>query len=262
MGTKRLRFVCHESATRALNVLATALLVSAALPAAAQTTLSGALSQTAIQTVGDGACPLYAVDIAAFAACDGDKVAQPLEPDFAIQVVPEDGVPARKRTRLGLLVSAAEARRMLLQHPRDVVLVDIRSRVEAVYVGQPSLPHVHVPYLEPAWPLQWDAAMNTLKMQLNPGFVAEVRAALARRGAGDDATVLLLCRSGERSALAADALAAGGMPRVYSIVDGFEGDVGPDGKRDVNGWKNTGSDWQARPAPGVLYGAQQARLQR
>lgn len=256
MGTKALRFVCYESATRALNVLATALLASAALPAAAQGSLSGALSQTAIQTAGDGACPLYAVDIAAFATCDGDKVVQPLARDFAIQAVPKDSVPARKRTSLGLLVSAAEARRMLLQHPRDVVLVDIRSRVEAVYVGQPSLTHIHVPYLEPVWPLQWDAAKNTLKMQPNPDFVGEVRAALARNGAGNDATVLLLCRSGERSALAADALAAAGLSRVYSIVDGFEGDVGSDGKRDVNGWKNIGADWQARPVPGVLYRAQ------
>ncbi|MFN3564714.1 MAG: rhodanese-like domain-containing protein [Burkholderiaceae bacterium] len=256
MGTETLRFVRSALAARTLNVLATVVLAGTAPSAAAQGSLPGALSQTAIQTVGDGACPTYAVDIESFASCDGDKVVAPLARDFAIQVVPKDGVPARKRPSLGQLVSAAEAQRVLQAHPRDVVLIDIRSRVEAVYVGQPSQTRIHVPYLEPAWPLQWDAAKNGLKMQRNPGFVDEVRAALARNGVGEDATILLLCRSGDRSAHAADALAAAGLPRVYSIVDGFEGDLGPGGKRDVNGWKNVGSDWQARPVAGVLYGAQ------
>ncbi len=60
-------------------------------------------------------------------------------------------------------------------------------------------------------------------------------------------TILLLGRSGQRSAIAADALAAAGLARVYTIVDGFEGDIGPGGRRDVNGWKNIGAPWQARP---------------
>lgn len=261
MSAKASHFVRSALAARAVNVLAAAVFSAATLSAAAQDSPAAAQSNTAIQTVGDDACPLYAVDIAAFATCDGDKVVPPLARDFAIRVVPKGSVPPRKRPSLGQLVSAAEAQRVLRAHPRDVVLIDVRSRVEAVYVGQPSQTHIHVPYLEPAWPLQWDAAKNVLKMQRNPGFVDEVRAALARVGMGEDSSILVLCRSGDRSALAADALAAAGLPRVYSIVDGFEGDLGADGKRDVNGWKNAGNDWQARPVPGVLYGTEQALLQ-
>jgi rhodanese-related sulfurtransferase len=84
-------------------------------------------------------------------------------------------------------------------------------------------------------------------MQRNPAFVDEVRAELARRDWPEDSVILLLCRSGERSAIAADALAAAGLPRVFTIVDGFEGDLGASGQRIVNGWKNAGAPWQARP---------------
>ena len=56
-----------------------------------------------------------------------------------------------------------------------------------------------------------------------------------------------MCRSGKRSAKAADMLADAGYTKVYSVVDGYEGDKakdGPDkGKRTVNGWKNSGLPW-------------------
>lgn len=252
-----IRFALTVPTVRALAAAALATAAPAAPAAPAQELLSGALPQASIQVVGDDACPLYAVDIAAFATCDGDRIARPAaEGELAIRTLPLDAVPARKRTTAGLLVNAAEARRILQARPRDAVLVDIRSRVEAVYVGQPALAHVHVPFLEPAEPLRWNAAANALEMKRNPNFVQEVRAAVARVGAREDSAIFLLCRSGDRSAHAADALAAAGLPRVYSIVDGFEGDLGADGKRDVNGWKNVGGEWLARPVPGVLYGAQ------
>ena len=39
-----------------------------------------------------------------------------------------------------------------------------------------------------------------------------------------DRVVLLLCRSGKRSALAAEAAANAGFTQVFSILEGFEGD--------------------------------------
>lgn len=240
-----------------VRALAAAALATAAPAALAQDLLAGALPQALIQVVGDDACPLYAVDIAAFATCDGDRIARPTtEGELAIRTLPVDAVPARKRTALGRLVSAVEARRILQARPRDAVLVDIRSRVEAIYVGQPALAHVHVPFVEPAEPLRWNAASNGLEMRPNPNFVDDVRAAIARAGAGEDSAILLLCRSGDRSARAADALAAAGLRHVYSIVDGFEGDIGASGRRDVNGWKNSGGEWAALPDARVLYDAQ------
>jgi rhodanese-related sulfurtransferase len=45
-------------------------------------------------------------------------------------------------------------------------------------------------------------------------------------------------------------LSEAGFAQVYTVVDGFEGDVakeGPNaGKRVVNGWKNAGLPWSYR----------------
>lgn len=59
--------------------------------------------------------------------------------------------------------------------------------------------------------------------------------------------MILMCRSGKRSAKAANMLADAGYTKVYSVVDGYEGDKvkkGEDkGKRMKNGWKNAGLPW-------------------
>jgi rhodanese-related sulfurtransferase len=58
-----------------------------------------------------------------------------------------------------------------------------------------------------------------------------------------------MCRSGDRSAMAVNALAKAGFVNVYNIMDGMEGDKVDDpgsayyGKRMRNGWKNSGSPW-------------------
>jgi rhodanese-related sulfurtransferase len=58
-------------------------------------------------------------------------------------------------------------------------------------------------------------------------------------------TVLVICRSGNRSAVAVEMLARAGFEKAYTVVDGFEGErntnpSSPDyGQRTVNGWKNT-----------------------
>ena len=62
-------------------------------------------------------------------------------------------------------------------------------------------------------------------------------------------TLLLMCRSGGRSALAVNGLAKAGFTHAYNVTDGFEGDKVDDpesayhGKRMKNGWKNSGSPW-------------------
>lgn len=209
--------------------------------------LAPAAALAQIQVVGDDACPTYAVDIAAFASCDGDRIARPAAAPLRIAALPEQAVPAHKRSDSGRHVSAAEAHRIREALPGQVLLIDIRSRLETFYSGQPDVVDIHVPYLEPAHPLQWNPATGSLKMQRNPTFVDEIKAELARRDGPAEPTILLLCRAGERSAIAADALAAAGLRSVYTIVDGFEGDIGASGRRDVNGWKNAVGHWRALP---------------
>ncbi len=81
-------------------------------------------------------------------------------------------------------------------------------------------------------------------MQPLPDFVARVQ-----RIAKPDDTVLVMCRSGGRSAMAVNLLAAAGFRNVYNITDGMEGDTVKDpdsvfnGQRFVNGWKNSGLPW-------------------
>ena len=214
------------------------------------------LALAQIQVVGDEACPKYAVDIAAFATCDGDRVAPPAavaRSTLAIAAVPGDQVPALKRSGSARHVTATEAYRIHRSYPGQVVLIDIRSREEAAFAGQAEVVDLHVPYLEPVLPLQWNPATNSLRMQRNPAFIEQVRAELVRNDWPEDTVILLLCRSGERSAIAADALSAAGIAPVYTVVDGFEGDVGDTGRRDVNGWKNTGGPWRSAPLARLTF---------
>jgi rhodanese-related sulfurtransferase len=93
----------------------------------------------------------------------------------------------------------------------------------------------------------WDEAKRTFKLENNSDFVPEVRRRLAAKGLGSDSSIVLICRSGDRSAGAANLLSEAGFKNVYSVVDGFEGDLAKDGpkagQRSVNGWKNSGLSW-------------------
>jgi rhodanese-related sulfurtransferase len=105
---------------------------------------------------------------------------------------------------------------------RQAVLVDVRSGDERGFVGQVP-DSLHVPW-----------ATGTA-LTRNPRFVRELEAKLAPHG-GNEAAVLLLCRSGKRSALAAEAKA--GFPNACNVLEGFEGDLDADGQRgDANGWR-------------------------
>ncbi|MCI0469771.1 MAG: sulfurtransferase, partial [Nitrospirae bacterium] len=72
-------------------------------------------------------------------------------------------------------------------------------------------------------------------------------------------TILVMCRSGHRSAAAVNRLTKAGFMNVYSIVDGFEGDKVKDGesyfngKRMKNGWKNSGALWTYDLEPRLIY---------
>jgi rhodanese-related sulfurtransferase len=99
-------------------------------------------------------------------------------------------------------------------------LVDVRTTEERKFVG-------HVPNsLHVAW------ATGTA-LTRNPRFARELEAKV-----GKDALVLLLCRSGKRSALAADVAAKAGFTQVYNIAEGFEGELDENQHRGgFDGWR-------------------------
>lgn len=205
--------------------------------------------------VPDEACPRYAVDIEAFATCDGDRAGAFNRAALSRTLLPESAVPPAKRNFSGLYVDARGAHQLKHDNPARVVLLDVRSRVEVGLTGQPAGVDVHVPYLETAIPLRWDDDANGWAMARNPSFASEVGQRLSVLGVPLDAPVVVLCRAGERSARAADELAAVGYTNTVSVVDGFEGDFGADGRRSINGWKNAGLPWTARPLAALVYGA-------
>ena len=77
----------------------------------------------------------------------------------------------------------------------------------------------------------------------NPRFVRELEARLSGDG-GKDAVVLLLCRSGKRSVLAAEAAAAAGFRHVFNVLEGFEGEIDARQQRGgSDGWRFQGLPW-------------------
>lgn len=119
----------------------------------------------------------------------------------------------------------------LVSHP-DAKLVDVRTDVEWAQIGVPDLTGAgKQPVL-----LSWQVAPT---MQVNPGFVDDMRAA----GLTPDDHVYFLCRSGVRSMAAAGAARAAGFQHVFNIADGFEGP--PDG----TGMRGHVAGWQADDLP-------------
>lgn len=196
------------------------------------------------QVVGDAPCTVYAVDIEAFATCEGDRVVSPQR--AATTYIEPDEVPPGKLA-LGANHLAAWDAYWLRRHDPRALLIDIRSRDEVSFVGWPLGADANVPFMEPRQPLQWDIERAGLKMERVAGFVEAIDALAGHRGLGRDAIVILMCRSGDRSARAAAELVEQGYSRVVTVIDGFEGDFGPDGRRSLNGWKNAGLPWVQRP---------------
>jgi len=164
-------------------------------------------------------------------------------------------VPSKKQTALGLYVTAIEAADML-QDP-NVVLVDVRSRVEVAFVGIPKRANVNIPYKIMPGFAEFNPEKGTYAMVPNPDFAKVFDEYAQENGMTHDSTVILICRSGGRSARAANVLAEMGYTNVYSLVDGFEGDKASDGplrgQRVVNGWKNAGLAWSYKLSEMQVY---------
>jgi len=154
---------------------------------------------------------------------------------------PSHQVPEGKQTSLGLYVTAQEAYEMWKTAPVRVNILDVRTPEEYVFVGHAemarNIPLVFVKH-------QWDVDNNEFVVEPNPDFTSHVKGLFAPTD-----TLLVMCRSGARSARAVNALAKAGFVNVYNIIDGMEGDKVNDpgsaihGKRMKNGWKNSGSPW-------------------
>lgn len=164
-------------------------------------------------------------------------------------------VPSKKATAAGLYVTAAQAADMLADP--DVVFVDVRSQAEVTFLGLPQRANVNIPLMVFPEFASYDAEAGTYKLEANPSFAEDFMAFAEAEGIGPDTAIILFCRSGSRSAKAANMLTDLGFSRVFTMIDGYEGDTAKDGpaagQRVVNGWKNAGLDWSYRIDGAQLY---------
>jgi len=152
-------------------------------------------------------------------------------------------LPVKKQTTLGLYLTSAEAHDYVTGHS-SVLFVDVRTRAEVNFIGWADDVDANIPfkYLDDGYQLN---EKGTAYLEIdNDNFGFEIDDLVAVAGESEDPIIILMCRSGARSARAVDILADYGYTRVYSVVDGFEGDKDKaTGKRTVNGWKNAGLPW-------------------
>jgi rhodanese-related sulfurtransferase len=144
-----------------------------------------------------------------------------------------------KQTTLGLYLTSEEVPPFLAERHGHSLFVDVRAPEELAATGVATLVDANVPLFL--------LSGGDGKARPNPDFVAQVESRLAAKGLTKDDAVVVMCRTGRRSALAASLLAAFGFPHVYSVVDGFEGD-GPGA-----GWKTKGLPWRSVGAQALPF---------
>lgn len=150
-------------------------------------------------------------------------------------------LPKGKQTTLGLYVTSQEAYEMWKADPEKVKILDVRTLDEYIYIGHAAMAWNIVAFFQTS---EWDADKHHFSMKPNPNFMDQIKGVF-----NPDDIILVTCRSGSRSAMATNQMAAAGFKNVYNITDGFEGDKVSDegsvyhGKRMVNGWKNSGALW-------------------
>lgn len=156
-------------------------------------------------------------------------------------------LPAEKQTTLGLYLTAREAYQKWKAAPDKAIILDVRTPEEYLFVGHAEMAW-NVPLAAQSY--RWDAEKELFPMRPLPDFIDRVRKVADR-----DDTLLVMCRSGGRSAMAVNLLAKAGFKNVYNITDGFEGDSVKDmdsvfqGQRLVNGWKNSALPWTYKVDP-------------
>lgn len=106
--------------------------------------------------------------------------------------------------------------------------VDVRSPEELKFVGK----------VPGALAVPWATGTSLVR---NPRFVRELEAKVG----GRDAPVLLLCRSGKRSAEAAAAATRAGFAQVFNVLEGFEGYLDANKRRGASGgWRHDQLPWE------------------
>jgi rhodanese-related sulfurtransferase len=107
-------------------------------------------------------------------------------------------------------------------------IIDVRTIEELRFVGRVDAPDVqHIP-----WALG-------IQLQPNQDFVSTLLAVSPQKAR----PLLFLCRSGKRSLAAVHAARSVGYEQVFSILEGFEGELSKAARRGEQGWRARGLPW-------------------
>ena len=143
----------------------------------------------------------------------------------------------KKFTKAGLYVTAKEAYDKWSADKDGVKILDCRTPEEYVFVG-----HAPMAYNIPSkfFTMDFSAEKKEYALKDNDSYIEMVKSVFK-----PDDVIMVMCRSGHRSAASVNKLTEAGFTKVYNIIDGFEGDVDKDeksptfGLRALNGWKNS-----------------------
>ena len=152
---------------------------------------------------------------------------------------------------LDILAISRRERIASFSEPNKTKILDARTSGEYIFVGHaPMATNIPITFFK------GEIDSKTMKpvMPLNINFVDEVKEKFKETD-----TLMVMCRSGVRSAIAVNKLDKAGFKNVYNITDGFEGDKlnvpgsYNNSKRIVNGWKNSGAPWTYKLDPKLVY---------
>ncbi len=170
---------------------------------------------------------------------------------FAIGSWAATTVPKQKQAYLGLYVTAKEAFTKWHANQDDIYILDVRTPGEYIFVGHaPMASNIPLKFLE----RKPDPKKMKPMLFLNTKFVDQVKDKFNKTD-----VIMIMCRSGSRSAVAVNKLAKAGFTNVYNITDGFEGDTLKlprsynNGQRIINGWRNSGAPWTYNLDQDLLY---------
>jgi rhodanese-related sulfurtransferase len=153
-------------------------------------------------------------------------------------------VPEEQRSKTGLYLLPKQTPAFIKSQNGKVLFLDVRTRAEAQFLGMADGVDALVPYVEfQEFMTDWDDTRGFYKLEPFSDFAPEVERRLKAKGLAKNDAIVIICRSGERSARAADLLTSLGYTRVYTVLYGFEGEMSEKGRRNLNGWKNDGLRW-------------------
>lgn len=162
----------------------------------------------------------------------------------------------KKQTTLGLYMTSTQAYHYMMKDMDKALFLDVRTPSELNYLGVVTVMDANVP-TDTMDGTAWDDKKSRYVRKHNDNFVADVDARLKEKGLKKTDTVILICRSGDRSAKAVNVLAKNGYTKVYTVVDGYEGGKVKKGKnkgkRLKDGWKNAGLPWTYSMDKDLMY---------